>query len=76
MEQINFEEILTSTPVKYFDWGRCKSNTPTVYQGILKAMKEVWNLAIQKASKEVKCKSDGDYLIPEIDKESILKLKI
>ena len=76
IKEINLEEILISTPVKYFDWWRMKGNTPEVYNAILNAMKEACNQTVDLCAENATCESDGDYLIPEIDKNSILKLKI
>jgi len=35
------EEILLSKEVKYFDWLRMKGTTPSVYDAILEAMREL-----------------------------------
>ena len=72
---MNLEEILTSTPVKYFDWWRMKGNIPEVYNAILAAMKEACYQTVDLCAENAKCESDGDYLIPEIDKKSILNVK-
>ena len=75
MKQINFEELLSKH--KEFQKSTVMMEDEYILKRVsLDAMKEVWNLAIQKASEEAKCESDGDYLIPEINKNSILKLKV
>lgn len=85
METPNFEEILKRNTSKRQQ--RILNDPCSSMKGnILSAMKEAWNLAIEKAAEEAK--TDGKEVYQdeynyvaykdwvEVDKQSILKLKI
>jgi len=59
IDKINLELILISQPVKYFDWMRCKGNTPEMYEAILNAMQEACNTVINRCASNASCLFDS-----------------
>jgi len=70
MKEINLEEILekklAGSDEHFLNYSK---------KEILEAMKEACDQTIELCAENAKCESDGDYLIPEIDKYSIIETK-